>query len=245
LTIAPEAGTERLRRVINKKISEDDLFRGAEAAFASGWTHVKLYFMVGLPTETEEDLTAISDLAGRVSQLRRKTGKGPALVNLSVAPFVPKPHTPFQWEPMARLERIEEIRALLQRHMRTKSVRLHIHDPERSLLEGVFARGDRRLGRVLTEAHRLGCQFDAWDETFNYVKWREAFSRAGVAAEDYVYRRRDRDEVLAWSHVSAGVSNEFLWRERERALQGEFTTDCRSDACHACGLAVCPHRKGT
>jgi len=242
LTLAPEAATDRLRRVINKQITEEDLFRGAEAAFARGWSHVKLYFMIGLPTETDDDVAAIADLAGRVSGLRRKVGKGPAPVNLSVAPFVPKPHTPFQWEPMARLERIQEMRALLRSRLRSRSVRLAFHQPERSFLEGVFARGDRRLGRVLIEAHRAGCRFDAWDETFDYVKWAGAFSAAGVDAADFVYRSRERDEVLPWSHVDAGVSPEFLWSERERALRGEFTPACGRGVCHGCGVPGCPNQ---
>jgi len=243
LTMAPEAATHRLRGVINKDLAEEDLMRGAEAAFAQGWSHVKLYFMVGLPTETDEDVAAICDLATRVSQLRRRTGKGPAPVNLSVAPFVPKPHTPFQWEPMAPIARIEQMRALLRSRLRSRAVRLAFHRPDRSFLEGVFARGDRRLGKVLLEAHRLGCRFDAWDETFDNVKWKQAFAAAGVGAEDYAYRARGKEEWLPWSHVDAGVSTEFLWRERERALRGEFTPDCRRAHCQSCGVARCANRK--
>ena len=243
LTLAPEAATDRLRRVINKQISEEDLLRGAEAAFARGWSHVKLYFMIGLPTETDDDVAAIAELAGRVSGLRRKTGKGPAPVNLSVATFVPKAHTPFQWEPMARLERVQQMRSLLGSRLRSRSVRLAFHRPERSFLEGVFARGDRRLGRVLLEAHRAGCRFDAWDETFDFVKWSGAFSAAGVDAADFVYRPREKDEVLPWSHVDAGVSAEFLWRERERAMREEFTPACGRGVCHGCGVPGCPNRR--
>ena len=243
LTMAPEAATHRLRAVINKDLEEEDLIRGAEAAFEQGWSHVKLYFMVGLPTETDEDVAAIADLATRVSQLRRKTGKGPAPVNLSVAPFVPKPHTPFQWDPMASVQRIEQVRALLRSCLRSRAVRLAFHRPDRSFLEGVFARGDRRLGKVLLEAHRLGCRFDAWDETFDIVKWNQAFAAAGVGAEDYAYRAREKEEWLPWSHVDAGVSTEFLWRERERALSGQFTPDCRRAHCQSCGIARCANRK--
>lgn len=243
LTIAPEVATGRLRRVVNKDITEENLYSGVEAAFKMGWDHVKLYFMIGLPTETDEDIVAIARMAERASQLRRGAGKSPARVNLSVAPFVPKSHTPFQWEPMVTVQRIEEIRSLLRRHIRRRSVVLKFHRPERSFLEGVFARGDRKLGRVLREAHRLGCRFDAWNETFDINRWREAFSRAGIRAEDYANRSRSRDEVLPWSRLSAGVSQEFLWREREQAMRGEFTSDCLRDRCHACGLVECPHRQ--
>jgi len=245
LTLAPEAATERLRRVINKEISDDNLYRGVEAAFCRGWSHVKLYFMTGLPTETDEDIAGIAQTAEKVSRLRRKLGKGAARVNLSVATFVPKPHTPFQWEPMVALERMADIRALLRRSIRRKTVALKFHRPERSFLEGVFARGDRRLGRVLLEAHRLGCRFDAWDETFAFEKWRRAFDKAGIVGENYVDRVRDREEVLPWSHLSAGVSDEFLWRERTRAMEGEYTSDCGQAECHDCGLENCPRRRQT
>lgn len=240
LTIAPEAATDRLRRVINKDILENDLYRGVEAAYEQGWSHVKLYFMVGLPTETDEDVAAIVRMAESISQMRRKAGKGPAQVNVSVAPFVPKPHTPFQWEPMAAIERLTEIRALLRRSLRLKTVKLRMHEPERSVLEGVFARGDRRLGEALRRAHALGCRFDAWDEQFNPVKWRQAFEQAGLRPEEYAQRARTPGEALPWSHISAGVSEEFLLREREKALQAEFSPDCRTSACLKCGAPGCP-----
>ncbi len=265
LTIAPEAATDRLRRVINKDILEEDLYRGIEAAFQRGWSHVKLYFMVGLPTETDADVAAIIHMAEGVSQLRRKMGKGPAQVNVSVAPFVPKPHTPFQWEPMVTLERLKEIRSLLHRTLRLKTVRVHMHQPERSVLEGVFARGDRRLGEVLRRAHALGCRFDAWDEQFDAVKWDSAFEAAGVRPEEYVQRTLVEPAVssrlvdgssalgtarsteapgkLPWSHLSAGVDEAFLLREREQALRGEFSPDCRLGVCRKCGAPSCAHRK--
>jgi len=241
LTLAPEAATERLRRVINKQVSEEDLNRGVLAAYDRGWNHVKLYFMVGLPTETEEDVREIAQMAGRVSALRRRLGKPPARVNLSVSAFVPKPHTPFQWEAMVGLERMRELRSLLRRSIRTGAIQLRFNRPERSYLEGVFSRGDRRLGRLLLEAHRLGCRFDAWDETFDYGKWLEAFRRAEVSPEEYADRPRRREEVLPWSHIGAGVSTEFLWRERERALRGEVSPDCTREGCLGCGLPNCPH----
>lgn len=239
LTVAPEAATDRLRRVINKDILEEDLYRGIEAAFQQGWSHVKLYFMVGLPTETDEDIIAIVRMAERVSHLRRRTGKGPAQVNVSVAPFVPKPHTPFQWEPMATPERLTEIRSLLHRTVRMKTVKLRVHQPERSALEGVFARGDRRLGEVLRRARALGCRFDAWDEQFDAVKWKQAFEQAGIRPEEYAQRAREPGEALPWSHIRAGVDEAFLLREREQALRGEFSPDCRLGACLRCGAIGC------
>jgi len=243
LTLAPEAATDRLRRVINKDISEADLYAGVTAAFERGWNHVKLYFMVGLPMETDDDVIAIAKMADRVSDLRRKAGKPPARVNLSVAPFVPKPHTPFQWEPMATVERLKEIRVLLRRSIRRKSVVLKFHRPERSFLEGVFARGDRRLGQVLLEAHNLGCRLDAWDECFDINLWMRAFAQAGIDPEAYAGRETDPDGTPPWSHLCAGVSLDFLRRERAQAMRGEFTTDCRRDRCHQCGLEDCPHRR--
>lgn len=241
LTVAPEAGTERLRRVINKDVTDEDLMRGAEAAFKSGWGHVKLYFMVGLPTETDADVAAIPKLAADVSWLRKKMGKPPALVNLSVAPFVPKAHTPFQWEAMASVQRLSEIRSILYKNLNSKNVKLRMHRPERSVLECVFARGDRRLGRTILEAWRLGCRMDAWDETFDSVKWSQAFERAGLTIEEFT-AAREIDRPLPWSHIDPGVSNEFLKRERSMATDAVMTADCRHAGCHECGLKVCPHR---
>ena len=236
LTIAPEAATDRLRRVINKDIEEEDLFRGVEAAYAQGRQHVKLYFMIGLPTETDEDILAIPKLVERVSRLRKKNGKGPGRVNVSVAAFVPKPHTPFQREPMAPLQRLREIGVMLRQNTRSRAISLKPHRPERSFLEGVFARGDRRLGKLILEAHRLGCRFDAWDETFDYAAWLRAFDQSGVNGEFYANRRRESDECLPWAHLNAGVSEEFLARELARAMRGELTPDCRTGRCHNCGV---------
>lgn len=242
LTIAPEAGTDRLRRVINKDISEEDLLRGVEAAYAQGWNQVKLYFMVGLPTETDEDIQAVARLADRVSNARREVAKGRGRVNVSVAGFVPKAHTPFELEPMASIERLRAIRARLKSEVRNRAVTIKMHSPERSFLEGVFARGDRRLGPVLLEAHRLGCRFDGWDETFDFQRWLQAFESAGVDGAFYANRRRDGSELLPWSHIRSGVSARFLARERERAAQEQLTPDCRIDRCNGCGAPLCSRR---
>jgi len=239
LTLAPEAGTERLRRIINKDIRDDDLLRGVEAAYANGWTHVKLYFMAGLPTESDDDLLAITRLAEEVSQMRRKTQKGLGRVNVSVAGFVPKAHTPFERDAMVPRERLQEISLILRRSVRNRNVMLRMHNPQRSFLEGVFARGDRRLGRVLLEAHRRGCRLDAWDEVFNFDAWMEAFAAAGVEPEFHALRARDSGETLPWSHLRDETFDRFLVRERERAAREEFTPDCRTDRCQGCG-AACP-----
>jgi len=240
LTIAPEAATDRLRRVINKDITEEDLFKGLEAAYRHGWQRVKLYFMVGLPTETDEDIVAIARVAEEASLLRKKVARSPARVNVSVATFVPKAHTPFETEPMVPLERMLEIRSLLRKSVRRKSVSLKFHRPERSFLEGVFARGDRLLGAALLAAHRLGCRFDAWDECFDFARWRQAFAETGIVPEDYANRARGEDEALPWGHLSPRVSRAFLRRERDKAERGEFTPDCRADGCQGCGVEDCP-----
>ena len=240
LTVAPEAGTERLRAVINKPVSDAELLDGARAAFREGWRHIKLYFMIGLPTETEEDLLAIADLSEAVSNARRDTGKGRAGVNVSIASFVPKPHTPFQWEPMAPPEYLQKARELIQSRTRRKAIRYKFHDVEISLVEAALARGDRRLGRVLKRVHDAGGQFDAWMEHFSFQRWQQAFEAEGLSMEFYALRERATDEVLPWDHLDFWVSREFLARERERAHRAETTTDCLTGPCTACG--VCPDR---
>ncbi len=239
LTVAPEAARQDLRRVINKNISDEELFNGVRAAYENGWQLVKLYFMVGLPTETDEDVDAIPDLAYKVAMLRREVSRYPANVNVAVAPFVPKPHTPFQWEPMASMERLREIDRRLKARMRRGSARLRMHRIERSFLEGVFTRGDRRLGRVLLAAWRKGCRFDGWDEHFHFARWQEAFDEAGLDPTAYANRRRNDDEALPWSHISCGVSTAFLRDERERAYRREPSPDCRLHGCRACGPFPC------
>jgi len=239
LTVAPEAGLERLRRVINKDITNDELIDGARAAFAEGWRLIKLYFMIGLPTETEEDIRAIVELSERVSALRADVAKGRAKVNVSVSPFVPKPHTPFQWEPMAPLDDLRAKVALIRSTARQRNVRYASHDPERSLLEATMARGDRRLGRVIERVFRAGGQFDAWGEHFSFALWQRAFEAEGLSMESYANRERSTDEALPWDHIDFGVTKDFLLQEREKAFRGEMTPDCRTGECALCG--VCQH----
>jgi radical SAM family uncharacterized protein len=244
LTFAPEAGTERLRRVINKNVTEDDLFRVAEDAFSRGWLNLKLYFMLGLPGETEEDAAAIAALAHKVAALgSRGPGRRPQL-RLSVSTLVPKAHTPFQWAAQIDPANLNLRQGKLQPGLQKRGIKLSWHDTQVSQLEAALARGDRRLGRVIKLAWEAGCVFDAWSDCFNFGKWQEAFKAAGLDPAFYARRERPLDEVLPWSHISTGVSIAYLKREWQRAASGEVTPDCRSDKCQGCGLEkVCPRKK--
>jgi len=239
LTIAPEAATESARRCANKMITDEDLFEGVRAAYENGWMRIKLYFMIGLPGETDGDAARIPVLARELSELRRETGRGPAQVNVAVASFVPKPHTPFQWEPMAGPEVLRERQEIIKRATRSRKIKLKFHTVERSIIEGVFARGDRRLGSVLLAAWRNGARMDAWGEMFNLEAWQRAFRDAPFdPVAELALRSRDVDELLPWSMIDVGVSREFLLEERRRSLALEWTSDCRLAGCLGCG--VCP-----
>ncbi|MDR4506793.1 MAG: TIGR03960 family B12-binding radical SAM protein [Candidatus Brocadiaceae bacterium] len=235
LTFALEAGSSSLRKILNKDITDEDLYKGAEAAFKHGWNVVKIYFMVGLPTETDEDIDAIAKIAHTVSWLKKSINGSSAQVNISIAPFVPKAHTPFQWHPMVTQERIKEIRKRLFDTIRNRRIHIKFHKPERSILEGIFARGDRRLGMVLYRAWKNGCKFDAWEEHFNFQKWMEAFEEEGIDWKFYVHRRRDEEEVFPWDHISCGIQKPFFLEERMKSLRKELTPDCRTDKCPECG----------
>ena len=234
LTLAPEAGSERLRQVINKGITEEALLADAQAAYSAGWRLIKLYFMIGLPTETMEDVQGIADLSRRVKQAGKLSGHG-GEVNVSVSNFVPKAHTPFQWEPQISYEEILTKQQYLRSELKRKKLNFKWHDAPLSVIEGVFARGDRRLGKVLLEAVRLGCRFDSWGDHFNFSHWQKAFASAGIDPRFYL-RRRELEELLPWDHIDSGVSREFLLQEREKAVRGEPTGDCRSGSCSACGV---------
>ena len=238
LTFAPEAGTQRLRDVINKNITEEQILSTARQAFSGGWTSVKLYFMIGLPTETDEDILGIAALAQKVvdefyRNPDKPKGKG-VQVTVSVASFVPKPFTPFQWEAMDTREEIARKQALLRSAVRSKKIKLSYHDREISLLEGVFARGDRRLAEVLELAWRGGARFDGWDDQFKPALWAECFDALCIVPEDYL-RTREKDEALPWEHLDYGVTKTFLWRERERAFAAQTTPNCR-EGCAGCGV---------
>ena len=239
LTYAMEAGTQRLRDVINKGISEENLVSSVSDAFGSGWSSVKLYFMFGLPTETYEDLDGISDLANKVVRCYFDTPKHIRAkglrVNCSASCFVPKAFTPFQWEPQDTIEEFQEKQKHLCRIMRIKGVEFNWHEPQVSFLEAVFARGDRRTADALEAAWRLGCRFDGWTDQFKFDKWMEAFEQTGVDPKFYANRRREKEELLPWAFIDAGVTQNFLWRERERAVNAQPTPDCRK-GCQGCGL---------
>lgn len=236
LTIALEAANVRLRKIINKNITNEDLFSGVTAAYKNGWSLVKLYFMIGLPSETDDEIDEILELAHEVAALKKQFGGGPANVNVSIATFVPKPHTPFQWEPMITLERIKEIVNKLRDKNKKKSrIKFRVHKPARSALEGVFARGDQRLGKVIQQAWANGCRFDAWDEHFNYSKWEDAFTKVGIDGAFYSTRSRSQDEILPWDHIDVSIKKSFLKAEREKAFNSVSTFDCADGQCTACG----------
>jgi len=236
LTFAPEAGSKRLQRVINKETSEEDLLNTASAAFESGWTTLKLYFMFGLPTEEIEDIDGIINLINEVHAIARKTPGRRPRIRISLATFIPKPHTPFQWMDQENKQGLEAKLEHLRQGIRRRGVELSWDNPKVSLLEAVLSRGDRRLGKVIRLAWQSGATFDAWGERFDYDKWQKAFDEAGLDPDFYAYRQRSLDETLPWSHLSSGVSEAFLKREYKRALKGELTGDCRSQKCNACGL---------
>ncbi len=233
-TLAPEAGSERLRRLINKGISEEDLLCAAKEAFALGWRVIKLYFMIGLPTEEEADLDAIVDLVARVKQAG-KGSPGGADVNVSVSTLVPKPQTPFQWQRQIGIEETLARQQALRDKLRRKKLRLKWHEAQLSFVEGIFARGDRRLAAVLERALALGCRFDSWREHFRFDLWQQAFADCGLDPEFYL-RERSVEEILPWDHIDCGVSRQFLRDEWNKALRGAATPDCRDGGCSGCGV---------
>jgi len=236
LTLAPEAGTQHMRDAINKSVVEEDLLSAVQAAFRCGWKRIKLYFMIGLPGETDEDIVGIAHLASKVARVGLRMGIRPA-ISLSVACLVPKPHTPFQWRAQDTIEEMERKQEVLKRALRKKHVSLSWHDARMSRLEAVLSRGDRRLGKAILLAWRKGCRFDAWDERLDYAKWVEAMDEAGLDPGFYANRRREYAEVLPWEHLACGISKEFLVCEDKRAEAGEITPDCRLEKCAGCGLS--------
>jgi radical SAM-linked protein len=234
-TLAPEAGTERLRRVINKPVTDTDLMDAAETIFRNGWSVLKLYFMIGLPSETNEDLDGIIRLAQELLALGKQISKRRIQLNVSVSTFVPKPHTPFQWMGQATLAEIRAKQAYLEKGLRKRGIALKLHNPETSLLEGAFARGDSSLGRVIEEAVKLGCRFDGWSECFEFKKWAEAFEKCGLEVSAYACRAFGLEDELPWDQVKSGVTKEFLKREYQRSVAAEITENCRVE-CERCGV---------
>ena len=237
LTFAPEAGTQRLRDVINKNVTLDDLLQSCRTAFAGGYSAVKLYFMLGLPTETDEDVLGIADVAARVMHAWRESAQNKqrgVRITVSTSWFVPKPHTAFQWEPQISKEEYERRVALLREAIKTKTVTYNWHDSDISFLEAVLARGDRRMGKVLETAWRKGAKLDAWEEYFSLNRWLEAFDECGLDPHFYANRTRAEDELMPWSMISSGVTEQYLLRERHRAYESVTTPDCRTH-CNGCG----------
>ncbi len=233
LTFTPEAGTQRLRNVINKGVSDEDISTALESTFSHGWDRVKLYFMMGLPTETEEDMAGILDICNRAVSIAKKH-KRHGDVNASLAGFVPKAHTPFQWEPQLDRASLRERGRWVKSHVRNRKVSLSYHEPDQTYLEGVFARGDSKLADVIEEAWRRGERFDGWSECFNFDRWMEVFRDLEIDPDYYVSRQRNLDEPLPWDHIDCGVTKSYLAFEREKALSGILTGDCR-DGCNSCG----------
>ena len=247
LTFAPEAGTQRLRDVINKGVCEDDLMRAATWAFSTGRTGIKLYFMSGLPTERDEDTVGIADLAQKVVNLYYASPDKPkgksVTVSVSVSCFVPKPFTPFQFEPQEKMEELLRRQVLLKDSITTKKVRYTWHDARVSFIEAVFSRGDRRLSQAIVEAYKRGQMFDAWSEHFDFDRWMKAFDAVGIDPGFYAYRRFEYTDVLPWDMIDAGVSKEFLIRENKKAHEEKLTPDCRTQ-CAGCGARECAIRDG-
>ncbi len=246
LTFAPEAGTQRMRNVINKGLTEEVILDGAKLAFEGGWNKVKLYFMLGLPLETDEDIAGIGALCNEIAKVYYETvpkekRNGRVQITASTSFFIPKPFTPFQWAPMNSQadfrEKAYKTRQGIISQLNQKSIKYNWHDTDVSVLEGVFARGDRRIADVIMDAYKSGCVFDAWNEYFHYDKWLEAFDKNGLSIEFYNERERSTDEILPWDFIDIGVTKAFLKREWERAQRGEVTPNCK-EKCQGCGAAV-------
>ena len=255
LTFAPEAGTQRLRDVINKNLTEEDILTGAYEAFLSGWNRVKLYFMMGLPAETEEDIEGIAILADKIAReyykIPKEQRQGKVNIVVSTSFFVPKPFTPFQWArmdtPQEYIKKQQLLRSKINEQLNRKSIKYHWHEAEVSELEGVLARGDRRLCKVIYDAYKAGCVFDAWSEFFDYEKWVKAFADNGISVSFYTSRQRSEDEILPWDFIDIGISKSFLLREYKRALSGSVTPNC-GQMCSGCGAmafggGVCREKK--
>lgn len=241
VTFAPEAGTQRMRNVINKNLSEEEILSGCKLLFDGGWNRVKLYFMMGLPTETEQDLLAIGELADKIVteyfNMPKENRKRPVTVVLSTSCFVPKPFTPFQWSSQDTCEAFMDKQKIVKKGITRKQIQYNYHHADLSALEGAMARGDRKIGKVIYLAWKNGCKFDAWNDWFSYEKWIKAFEEAGVDPLFYANRQRDLDEILPWDHISVGVSKEFLKKEYIKAMEGIVTPNCR-EKCSGCGANV-------
>jgi len=236
LTFAPEVGTDRLSNTVNKNVTENDLYNTVQYAFNEGWRRVKLYFMIGLPTETRDDIDGIIQMIKRVEKIGRKTVGARFSLNVSINAFVPKAHTPFQWVGQETEEILIEKFNYIGKKIRSKNISYSFPDTKESLLEAVFARGDRRLNRVIEEAYQAGCKFDSWREFFNFDKWKETFQKNHLDISFYANRERKEEEIMPWDIIDCGVSKEYFWLEWKKAIEGKTTRDCRTADCQGCGL---------
>ena len=257
MTFAPEAGTQRLRNVINKGLTEEDIIGGAIDCFKGGWNKVKLYFMLGLPTETEDDMKGIPELAEKLAEayydtVPKSERNGKCQITISTSFFVPKPFTPFQWAvmcpPEEYLRRAHLVNDTMKAQLNRKSMKYNWHEADVTVLEGVLARGDRRVGRAILNAYKSGCIFDAWNETFDFEKWKKAFADAGLDMDFYTLRERSDEEIFPWDFIDIGVTKDFLLKEWKKAFKEEVTPNCR-EKCSACGASifkggVCHENKG-
>ena len=244
LTFAPEAGSQRLRDVINKGLTEEDILHGAHDAFVGGWNRVKLYFMLGLPTETEEDIAGIGDIANKIAAEyfdtlpKEKRGGRTIEIVASTSFFVPKPFTPFQWAPMNTkeefLDKANQTRRGIMSQLNQKHIKYNWHEADASMMEGVFARGDRKLCKVIMDAYHKGCLYDAWGEYFKFDTWMETFREDGVDPFFYTTRKRSQDEIFPWDILDCGVDKKFLYREWQNALSEKVSPNCRKQ-CLGCG----------
>jgi radical SAM family uncharacterized protein len=246
LTMAPETGSERLRKVINKTITQHDLREGARAALAEGYKTIKFYTMIGLPTETEDDIRESADLLNEIAAMAKQMKRHNFMLNVTVSLFVPKAFTPFQWEPMATREKLERHGKLFRSLIRHRSIRLKVHHYDTSWLEALFSRGDRRLCAVAEAAWRKGARFDAWDECNSLQIWQQACAEAGVNSDDFIHRERGQNEVMPWDMISVGTNKQFLWDERVRSRLEQYTKDCsgHTPGCLACGVDPLTCRTG-
>ncbi len=236
LTFAPEAGSDRLRKAINKWIPQESMMEAFAAAFEKNWMNLKLYFMIGLPTETLDDIVAIADLVESVGKLGKGIRGRPPRVRISVSSFIPKPHTPCQWEAQESEDLLNKKHLILQARLRRSGVQLSWHDTRTSLLEATLSRGDSRLGAVIYTAWKKGCRLDTWSEFLDFDKWKQSFSECGIDPSFYAHRRRDPDEIMPWQHISSGVSTAFLKAEQHKISMGDLTSDCRYADCNLCGM---------
>ncbi len=246
ITFAPEAGTQRLRNVINKGLTEEDIINGATNAFVGGWNKVKLYFMLGLPTETKDDIEGIPILANEIAKayydaIPKSERNGKCQITISTSFFVPKPFTPFQWATMLPSEEYQKraymVNETMNAQLNRKSLKYNYHEPDVTVLEGILARGDRKVGEAILRAYELGCMFDAWNEQFDYNKWLQAFDETGVDMDFYTVRERSEDEIFPWDFIDIGVTKEFLLREWKNAKAEKVTPNCKVK-CSACGASV-------